>query len=445
MGARPGCAFYELYREVGALEGNRLLPIEHLARFVDPAAGQSLDLTADLDCLAADVRTVSPADGPAIDELVAAARAFCGFDLPVHAPPEGPSAGLVQGWQMRRWLPALRRYNVPVAEYAARFHEPFLRWALAHALVPEMPVSLLGLVLAQLAEGKLAAVEGGSLEFALAVARRYLELGGQIVYGAPVDEILVERAGCKRDRAVGVRLQDGTEHRADAVIATGDGRSTLFEMLGGRYADRATRKRYETWPLFPPICMVSLGVGRTYPGCPAGNAIRLERPLSVAGQEIGHLACRVYQGPAFAPHGAAVVQATFRTPYAYWADLQQNNRARYEAEKERVAGQVVEGLAGVLPGLAGAVEMVDVATPYTWQRYTRNDQGASKGWLLTPGNTGRAAFRALSQTLPGLENFYMAGQWVEPGGGVPQALLSGRRAVQIVCRRERTPFVAAVT
>jgi phytoene dehydrogenase-like protein len=40
----------------------------------------------------------------------------------------------------------------------------------------------------------------------------------------------------------------------------------------------------------------------------------------------------------------------------------------------------------------------------------------------------------MHQTLPGLRRFLMAGQWVEPGGGVPAALMSGRNAVQLLCR-----------
>jgi phytoene desaturase len=188
---------------------------------------------------------------------------------------------------------------------------------------------------------------------------------------------------------------------------------------------------------------VSYGVGRAYPGYPAGSLVRLDRPLSVAGQAGDPLYCCIHQGPVFAPPGKAVVQATFTTEYGHWVDLQRSDRTRYEAEKKQVAAQVLECLEGLLPGIASAVEMTDVATPYTWQRYTRNYRGVSKGWLITPRHAGQAPFRALPKTLPGLENFCMAGHWVEPGGGVPQVLLSGRQAVQIVCRWDRVPFVTA--
>ena len=38
----------------------------------------------------------------------------------------------------------------------------------------------------------------------------------------------------------------------------------------------------------------------------------------------------------------------------------------------------------------------------------------------------------------------MAGQWVEPGGGVPTAAMSGRNVIQIICKRDRKTFVAKI-
>jgi phytoene dehydrogenase-like protein len=46
----------------------------------------------------------------------------------------------------------------------------------------------------------------------------------------------------------------------------------------------------------------------------------------------------------------------------------------------------------------------------------------------------------MQKTLPGLENFYMAGQWVAPGGGVPNAAMSGRNVIQIICKKEKRRF-----
>jgi len=448
-GARPGCPFYELYGEVGSLDENRLIPVDHLARFVDEASGQRLEITADLDRLATDMRSISPADGPLIDELMAGTRTFWGYDLPVIQPVEllGPLASLKQVWHMRRWHQGSHRYQMPVAAFAQRFQDPFLRWTVSNVLAPQVPMRALLVLLAQLVEGKLATVRGGSLEFALSIARRYVELGGQIVYDAPVQEILVEKGrerGHSRGRAVGIRLADspsgagGTEHRADVVVSAADGYSTIFEMLGGQYVDREIQERYETWPLSPSILALSYGVARTFPEQTTGNRIRLQRPISIAGKQVERLSCHVSHNSTCAPVGKTVVQVTLSTDFDYWNDLQRTDRARYDAEKARIAGQVLGRLETHLPGLQAAVEMTDVATPYTFWRYTRNHRGAFEGWLLTPEHAGSS----LRKTLSGLDGFYMAGQWVEPGGDVPLALRSGRQVVQIICHRDKVPFFA---
>jgi phytoene desaturase len=42
--------------------------------------------------------------------------------------------------------------------------------------------------------------------------------------------------------------------------------------------------------------------------------------------------------------------------------------------------------------------------------------------------------------IPGLKNFYMAGQWLSPGGGLPPAGQTGKWAIQYICKDEKMPF-----
>jgi phytoene dehydrogenase-like protein len=50
----------------------------------------------------------------------------------------------------------------------------------------------------------------------------------------------------------------------------------------------------------------------------------------------------------------------------------------------------------------------------------------------------------MDKSLPGLENFYMIGQWVEPGGGLPPAIMSGRNVTQIICKKDKVKFTTQV-
>ena len=120
-----------------------------------------------------------------------------------------------------------------------------------------------------------------------------------------------------------------------------------------------------------------------------------------------------------------------------WESLRRTDRAAYDAEKARVADEVLRRLEAYYPGLRGQVEMTDVATPYTTWRYTHNWRGAYMGWLPIAAQM----MTTLPRTLPGLGHFVMAGQWVVPGGGVPTCLLSGRDAVRILCKEDGRKFV----
>ena len=125
-----------------------------------------------------------------------------------------------------------------------------------------------------------------------------------------------------------------------------------------------------------------------------------------------------------------------QTRHEFWMSLKRSDPQRYRAEKKRLVQEIIAILDQRFPGLAAAVERSDIATPATFVRYTGNWQGSYEGWLPTPAVLGRP----ISNTLPGLKNFYMAGHWVVAGGGLPSAALAGRYAAQLVCAQNKKKF-----
>jgi len=437
MGHKPGTALYELYYELGIAQATRFVDMTTYGRFTDEASGCSVEVTQNLDRLADDLKALSPADARVIDELIAGARAMKGLDMSemgMSKPPElaGPLEQLKEMWGMRRLFKyMIGKYARPIADYVQAIHDPWLRQCIKYLFLPEVPVWFVFMILALVADEQLGFIEGGCLDFVLPIERRYKELGGQVTYRATVEEILVEN-----DRAVGVRLADGSEHRADVVVSAADGYSTIFKMLGGHYVNGKIESRYRNWKLIRPMVMVSFGGAREFADEPWMSIIMLEQPFTVGNQSIDGIMVRILNySDRFAPPGKTVIQASFETEWDFWNELQKD-RPRYEAEKERVAAEVLERLEAHYPGLSSQVEMTDVATPYTTWRYTRNHQGAYMGWLPTP----KVIMTQIPRTLPGLANFYMAGQWVMPGGGVPPCLYSGQHVVQLLCHQDRKPF-----
>ena len=437
MGHKPGQSIYEAYRELGIAHSNRCLDMTSYCRFIDEASGRSIEITWDLDLLAEELKAISPADSRIIDDLIANARSMQGsdiWDMGMNQPQELLcfKDRLKQMWKLRRFFKYFTgRYTRSVADFGKSIHDPWLRYIVENLFLPEVPVWFILMVIGLLADRQLGILEGGSLNFVLPIEKRYRDLGGQVNYGATVEIILVEN-----DRAVGVRLADGSEHRADIVVSAADGYSTIFKMLEGRYVDREIEKRYRNWKLTRPLVMINFRVAREFKGESCLNIIKLEHPFTTGSKAIDGITVRIFNySDGFAPPGKTVVQVMFETEWDWWNDLQKD-RPGYEAEKERAANQVLERLEARYPGISSQAEILDVATPYTWWRYTRNHKGAYMGWLPT----SEVINSQIKKTLPGLENFYMAGQWATPGGGVIPSLYSGRQIVQILCHQDGKPF-----
>lgn len=123
------------------------------------------------------------------------------------------------------------------------------------------------------------------------------------------------------------------------------------------------------------------------------------------------------------------------TKYDYWAKLK-DKREEYLAEKKNIEEAVINAVSELYLGIEDKIEVVEVATPLTFVRYTGNWKGSYEGWLWTKDTYSLQ----MPQTLPGLSNFYMAGQWVSPGGGLYGAATSARRAVKFICKNEKKHF-----
>lgn len=437
MGHKPGQAIYELYRELGTTQASHFPDMTTYGRFIDEASGVRVDVTFDLDCLANDLKVIAPEDTRLIDDLITSTRAMQGsnmFEAGLGKPPElmGLLDRLKQFWDMRKVFKYFAgNYAKSLADYAQPTHSLLLRRILENLFLPEVPAWFVFMLLALLADRQMGLLAGGCSDFVQPIEERYKALGGEVTYEATVEEILVQN-----DRAVGVCLTNGSDHRADVVVSAADGYSTIFKMLGGRYVNEKTKERYRTWKLIRPVVMISFGVARIFLDDPHLSFIMLKDPMTIGTQAIRGFSLRIFNySTKFAPPGKTVVQALLETEWDFWNDLQKD-RQRYDAEKQRVAKEVLARLEAYYPGISSVVEMTDVVTPYTTWRYTLNHKGAYMGWLPTP----EGLMTTIPRTLPGLANFYMAGQWVLAGGGVPACLYSGRHVVQILCRHDRKRF-----
>ena len=428
LGANPERRMYALWREVFDIDRLSFVHPEVFAR-IETEHGDFLDVYANVERMEAEFLRRAPQDAAEIGHFAAAVRRFTNFELP------DPSAPWPRSWitlaRTLPYLPELRRWSkISCAEYGRRFVHPLLRSFFGEGGSAQLASLVLVLMFAWLTERDAGYAIGGSQAMIGLIADNLRNLGGRLRTGAPVEEILVER-----DTAVGVRLASGETIAADWVISAADGHSTTDKLLGGRYGDASDR----TLKPFSSYMQISLGVARDLSQQP-GYIIRvLDRALVVdPGTELSQLVFRFFHfDPSFAPPGKTAVTCFIPTAnWEFWTRLRQSDPARYQADKQRIAAAVIACLERGLPDIGGAIEEIDVSSPATVIRYTSNWRGSYEGWLLTPG----MGYRPLRNTLPGLQHFLMAGQWVMPGGGLPSGLFTARSAVRAVCEADRVPF-----
>ena len=91
----------------------------------------------------------------------------------------------------------------------------------------------------------------------------------------------------------------------------------------------------------------------------------------------------------------------------------------------------------VYPDVADELEVIDVVTPCTYERYLNSRHGCFQAFIHT--SKGKSLMQ--NGRLKGLKNFLLAGQWLIQSGGLPPAVMSGRFTAQRICHDDKKKFV----
>ena len=423
-GSLPGSDMYRLWEEVGAVGGKTFFHYEYFTQAVDDK-GNRLIVYTDPKRLREHLISISPGDAPLIRSITRDIGRLSRRSMPVEG-------GIINFFRMLPFIYMFIKYRKPIADLAGRFKNRIAGDLFNLALGwHDMSAGFVLWSIALMAGGDGGYPMGGSLPFARSMLERYRSLGGRVHFKSKVGKILTEN-----DRAAGIVLADGSEKRADMIISAADGHATIFDMLDGKYLSGKVRNHYEHLDPFPPLVYVSLGVAGDYSSethslrCPA------IKPFAIGPDTIGQLSIRIYNfDPSLAPRGKTSITVMIETNWEHWERLG-GSPVKYKAEKERIGKAVVGNVVARFPAMKNRVEVTDVATPLTFVRYTGNWKGSYEGWILNRKSLGVM----LPMTLPKLSDFYMIGQWISPGGGLPAGLITGRNVIRKICREMKVPF-----
>ncbi|MBD3383952.1 NAD(P)-binding protein [candidate division KSB1 bacterium] len=436
FGCKPGTRVNEMWHELGVLPRN-LVKVKECTAVASPDGKTFLDYY-DLEKLRKALLDLSPADAKMIEKYIRLIRAFRNKRV-------DDALNNSSFWNLLKALPALlpmqKWLRMDMKAFSTHFSDPFLKKAFALLIYanPDAPLFFHLMRHAGGINGDVQWPAGGAYEFAKSIEKRYLDLGGKVHYRSRVDKILVESK-----KAVGVKLADGSEYRADIVISNADGRKTILDMLDGQFINDTVRGYCAPLQDETPFAVdVFLGINRDLSAKPSSLVLLLDPPVNIAGHQYESIEAQLYGfDQSMAPPGRCTIKVELTAGYAYWKKLYQDDKEKYQQEKQNVAERVVDILDGYLKGIKNQVEVIDVCTLTTWERY----MGGTQGWFNLPNRKIEFAMREdlsdkkFKSTLPKLDDFYFTGVWTTAMGSLAHNALSGKTIIRRICKKDGKKF-----
>jgi len=198
-------------------------------------------------------------------------------------------------------------------------------------------------------------------------------------------------------------------------------------MLGGRYLTPKLSEAYADWDLYIPFVQIAFGVNDKLVSQTVVTTC-LKDPFMIGNLEVKHGYSMLNQSqgdPTLAPEGKTTILVRFDSAWENWEHLTGD---AHEKLLELIQEKGIEILESHFPGVRDKIEVIDISTPKTLVKYTGVWKGAYEGFLPT----GNMIKKTLPNSIPNLKGFYMVGQWMFPGGGIPPAVQSGKWVIQSI-------------
>jgi phytoene desaturase len=272
---------------------------------------------------------------------------------------------------------------------------------------------------------------GGSQAFVDALARRFEELGGDILINARVNRVIVRHNTARGvDVQIGpARMRNSRRIDARAVVSNADLLQTVCELVGVEHVDRSYVESVRR--LRPTLACFLTHIGlRGMPGDVLERAHGYYwRSWDPDGVGRDALLFKIFvptlYDPAMAPdgHHVLIVQKLVDVDYAATTD--------WRAHKAALEAEILANLERIMPGITGHITVKLSATAQTSFRYTLNHHGAMLGWEMSPHQLGDGRPAVVSP----VRDLYFVGHWTRPGGGITPVMISAMQAASHIAAR----------
>ena len=269
--------------------------------------------------------------------------------------------------------------------------------------------------------------------------------GGELWLGMPVKKIIIENG-----QANGVLTADDNFIGADWIVSNADAKTTFLELMEPRAVSDEFLEKVRQTPYTGSELCVYLGVEAEKIDLSQMRATHLfycarpgqaeeTRPgtdgLNLESKEIE--VCRWTDNePGQAPSGYVGLILRVGFDYDHFARFRTGEKKRtseYQAYKTELALKLVKIVENIIPGLSGAIELMEVATPLTYRDWGHRYQGSIAGWSWGADWTGNFGRKLLVETP--VRNLFLAGIYAASElfmGGVPTAIRTGELAASLI-------------
>ncbi len=279
------------------------------------------------------------------------------------------------------------------------------------------------------------------------MSEAFLSSGGELITGSPVEKILIHDG-----RARGVVCRDGEIYEAPWIVSNADYKRTFFELVQeGPVADTFL-KSLEAIPYAHSELCVYLGVDPQKVDFKAIEALHLfYRRFYDPNQNPGledfdnrevEICLWSDNAPELVPSGKAALVLRVGFPFnhfSYFWTGEKKRKQEYIPYKERLARSLVKTIDNILPGLSSSIEVMETATPLTYQDWGQRYRGSLAGWTWSVKNEKALGGKILVETP--IANLLMAGIYAASElflGGVPTALHTGIMAADLILEKGKS-------
>ncbi len=440
VGTKEGTPIKKLWEAVGALDGVEIYdPESFMAVEHDD---ETVHFYRDIDRIKSSWLEISPEDKAIIEEFCKDIKGLHSFSFPVEKPMDMMNVieKIKFFLSMKDVGLIMQKYDkISVQDLSRKFKHPALREAIA-SFMPEGEYSASSVIfpLGSFTGGQSSIPIGGSRVLAMRMVERYLSLGGTVEVSSEVVDLDIEG-----DTVLRMECKNGKLYDADYVIVACDAQVLYERLLKKKYPDPEFQKRYNNQEVYPLASNIYVAVG--YEGTMGDIPRTLKFPVDSLDinqnqKPVKHLQMTHYAyEPDFAPKGHTVITFAinqFQPELDSW-DVLAKDRGAYIQKKARIGEAVIQATEARFPHMTGKLELLDVATPQTYERYCNAYRGAFMGfWPTIPG-------KSLTHTgyIKGLSNIVLSGQWLQPPGGLPVALITGKDTIMRLCKKVKQPFI----